>query len=197
MSAASSILLAYLIGSIPFALMLSRLWGLPNLRRIGSGNLGATNVFRASGPTAGLLVAMLDVGKGAVSVLLAERLNGPGVGVSAAAGFAAIAGHVYPLWLRFRGGKGVATACGVFAVLAPVSTLIALATFTCAVWLTGYVSVGSVAASVMLPPMAYALESSMSVVVAAGSAASLIVFRHRSNLMRVRVGTERRLGARI
>src|SRR6185312_16569438 len=101
-----AVLVAYLIGSVPFALLLSRRWGARDLRRIGSGNLGAANVLRASGVTAGVLVAMLDILKGAVSVMLAQRLSGDTVG-SAAAGVAAIVGHVYPVWLRFRGGKGV------------------------------------------------------------------------------------------
>src|SRR5262249_37515176 len=108
----------YLIGSIPFALILSRRWGTSDLRRIGRRNIGAANVLRASGITAGVLVAILDITKGAASVILAERLN-PSSPVSAAAGLAAIVGHVYPVWLRFRGGKGVATACGVFSVLTP------------------------------------------------------------------------------
>src|ERR1700681_5067322 len=107
---------AYLIGSIPFALILARRWGAAELRRIGSGNLGAANVLRTSGVTAGILVAALDIAKGAASVLLAIRLS-PHAAAPAAAGFAAIVGHVYPVWLRFRGGKGVATACGVFLVL--------------------------------------------------------------------------------
>src|SRR3954463_9402629 len=106
---------AYLVGSIPFALILARRWG-SDLRTVGSGNLGAANVMRASGVTAGVLVAVLDMMKGAASVWLATRFS-DAAWVRAAAGLAAIVGHIYPVWLRFRGGKGVATACGVFAVL--------------------------------------------------------------------------------
>src|SRR5262245_63939220 len=105
---AIAIVLAYLIGSIPFALICARRWGASDLRVIGSGNLGAANVMRASGVMAGVVVAALDVAKGAASVWLAERL-GPGPALPAAAGLAAIVGHIYPVWLRFRGGKGVAT----------------------------------------------------------------------------------------
>src|SRR3954470_24412243 len=113
------VLAAYCIGSIPFALILARRWG-SDLRTVGSGNLGAANVLRASGVRAGVLVALLDVAKGAASVALAMRIsNAPAA--PAAAGIAAIVGHIYPVWLRFRGGKGVATACGVFSVLAPVA----------------------------------------------------------------------------
>jgi len=116
---AVAIVAAYLIGSIPFALILARRYG-ADLRLVGSGNLGATNVMRASGVTAGLIVALLDMAKGAASVWIAEQL-GPGPLLPAAAGVAAIVGHVYPIWLRFRGGKGVATACGVFSMLTPLA----------------------------------------------------------------------------
>jgi acyl phosphate:glycerol-3-phosphate acyltransferase len=186
---------AYLIGSIPFALILARRWGAADLRQIGSGNLGAANVLRASGLTAGVLVAVLDIAKGAVSVVLAERLGGAGAS-PAAAGVAAIVGHVYPVWLGFRGGKGVATACGVFTVLTPLAVPPALAVFLASVWVTKYISVGSVLASVVLPTAAYVTGSPGPVVGAAAAASALIVFRHRSNLARVREGTERRLGAR-
>ncbi len=191
----ASVVLAYLLGSVPFALLIARKWGAPDLRQIGSGNLGATNVLRASGVSAGLLVAALDIGKGAVSVLLAERLNGSGT-TPAVAGLAAIVGHIYPVWLRFRGGKGVATACGVFAALAPLAVPPALVVFFVAAWLTKYISVGSVLASAALPPIAFALGSPLPVVLSAFAAAMLIVFRHRSNLARVWLGTERRIGAR-
>src|SRR4051794_33389062 len=101
---------AYCIGSVPFALLLARRWGGDDLRRIGSGNIGAANALRASGVRAGVLVAVLDIAKGAASVALAMRLSAD-ARVPAAAGVAAIVGHIYPVWLRFKGGKGVATAC--------------------------------------------------------------------------------------
>jgi glycerol-3-phosphate acyltransferase PlsY len=186
---------SYLIGSIPFALLLARRWGAADLRRIGSGNLGAANVLRASGLTAGVLVAALDIAKGAVSVVLAQRLGRAGAG-PAAAGVAAIVGHVYPVWLGFRGGKGVATACGVFTVLTPLAVPPARAVFLASVWVTKYISGGSVLASVVLPPAAYVTGSPGPVVAAAVAASALIVFRHRSNLARLREGTERRFGAR-
>jgi acyl phosphate:glycerol-3-phosphate acyltransferase len=190
-----AILAAYGIGSMPFAWLLARRFGATDLRRVGSGNVGAANVFRASGATAGLLVALLDVAKGAASVVLADRL-GAGPGTAAAAGLAAIVGHVYPVWLHFRGGKGVATACGVFAVLTPAALAPALAVFVTTVWLTKYVSLGSVLATLTLPPIAYAMGSSVPVIAAACGASALIVFRHRANVGRLRAGTERRFGAR-
>lgn len=189
------IVTAYLIGSVPFALLLARRWGASDLRRIGSGNLGAANVLRASGVKAGVLVAILDILKGALSVALAERLSG-NAAAPAAAGLAAIVGHIYPVWLKFHGGKGVATACGVFSVLTPLAVPPALAIFLATVWASKYISLGSVAASVALPPLAYAAAAPTPAVMAACGAAVLIVFRHRTNLWRLRAGTERRLGVR-
>jgi glycerol-3-phosphate acyltransferase PlsY len=186
---------AYLIGSIPFALLLARRWRVADLRLVGSGNLGAANVMRASGVTAGVLVALLDMAKGAASVWLAERFTTSTV-MPAAAGVAAIVGHIYPVWLRFRGGKGVATACGVFSVLTPIAVPPALVIFVAVAWLTKYISLGSILASLALPPLAYVTGSPGPAVVAASVAAALIIFRHRSNLTRLRTRTERRMGAR-
>jgi glycerol-3-phosphate acyltransferase PlsY len=189
------IALGYLIGSIPFALLLARRWGTTDLRVIGSGNLGAANVMRASGITAGVLVALLDLSKGAASVALAQRFSGSDA-APAVAGFAAIVGHIYPVWLRFRGGKGVATACGVFSVLTPGVVPPVLAIFLATVWLTKYISLGSLLATLALPPIAYAIGTPAPAVAAAFMASALIVFRHRSNLARLRTGTERRIGVR-
>lgn len=187
-----AIVLAYLVGSVPFALILARHWNAQDLRQVGSGNLGAANVLRASGVIAGIVVALLDVAKGATSVLLAERLSGSGA-AAPAAGFAAIVGHIYPVWARFRGGKGVATACGVFSVLMPLAIAPALGIFMISVWITRYVSLGSILASAALPGIAYALGSSAATIATALAAATLIIFRHRSNVARLRLGTERRL----
>lgn len=186
---------AYLIGSVPFAWLLARRWGAADLRRVGSGNVGAANVLRASGVKAGVLAAVLDIGKGALSVALAERFGGPGA-APAAAGVAAIIGHIYPVWLRFRGGKGVATACGVFSMLTPLAVPPALGIFLISVWITKYISLGSVLASIALPPIAYALGTPAPAVIAAFAASIIIVFRHRTNVLRLRMGTERRIGAR-
>jgi glycerol-3-phosphate acyltransferase PlsY len=189
------LLVAYLIGSVPFALLLTKRRG-ADLRRIGSGNIGATNVMRASGLPAGLTVALLDMAKGAASVVVATWMS-PASQAPALAGVAAVIGHVYPVWLRFRGGKGVATACGAFSVLTPAAMPIALVVFAVAVWFTRYISAGSVLATMVLPPAALATGSPTPAVIAACAAATLIVFRHRSNIARLRTGTERRLGARL
>ena len=185
----------YLIGSVPFAWLLARKWGFSDLRRVGSGNIGAANVLRASGVKAGVLVALLDIAKGVLSVMLAERFGGHAA-APAAAGLAAIIGHIYPVWLRFRGGKGVATACGVFSMLTPLAVPPALGIFVVTVWITKYISLGSVLASIALPPIAYALGSPAPAVAAAFAASVIIVFRHRANVLRMRTGTERRIGAR-
>ena len=190
-----AVVCAYLIGSVPFALLLARRWGAADLRQLGSGNLGAANVLRASGVRAGVLVAVLDVAKGAASVALAMRVTSGPV-APAAAGFAAIVGHIYPVWLRFKGGKGVATACGVFSVLTPLAVPPSLVLFLVAVWATKYISLGSILASLVLPSIAYATGAPAATLVAAWAAAALIVFRHRSNVARLVGGTERRLGAR-
>lgn len=188
-----SAIIGYLVGSIPFALVLARRWGAGDLRLVGSGNVGAANVVRASGLKPGLLVALLDMSKGMVSVVIAERLFG-GVNAAAAAGVAAVVGHVYPVWIGFRGGKGVATACGVFVVLAPLAAMVALSSFITCVWKTRYVSLGSVVASLMVPAIAWAGDAPRPVILAGGACASLIIFRHRGNLRRMVTGTERRFG---
>lgn len=187
-------LLAYAIGSIPFAFVLARRRG-TDLRRVGSGNLGAANVLRTFGVRAGALVALLDIAKGAASVLLAERVSSAAA-APVVAGVAAVVGHVYPVWLHFHGGKGVATACGAFLVLTPAAALPALAVFVASVWATKYVSVGSLLASATLPPVAYLTGSPPPRVAAAVAAAALIILQHRSNLARLREGSERRLGAK-
>jgi glycerol-3-phosphate acyltransferase PlsY len=184
--------IAYLIGSIPFALLVARVVG-ADLRRVGSGNLGATNVMRATGVKTGVLVAVLDVAKGAASVAIVQQMT-DGAAAPAIAGFAAVVGHIYPVWLKFRGGKGVATACGVFSVLTPGAVVPALLVFGATVAFTKYVSAGSVLASLSLAPIAYLLGSPASAVAAAAAAAVLIVFRHRSNIWRLRAGTETRIG---
>jgi glycerol-3-phosphate acyltransferase PlsY len=192
----AALIAAYLIGSIPFALIVSRRRGVADPRNLGSGNLGAANVLRISGIRAGAAVALLDIAKGVAAVVVAQRLDGSAA--PAGAGLAAVVGHIYPVWLGFRGGKGVATAGGAFAVLTPFAVAPALVIFTAAVWATRYVSFGSLAATVALPPLAYATGGGAPVVVSALAVATLIVFRHRSNLSRLRAGTERRLetGAR-
>jgi glycerol-3-phosphate acyltransferase PlsY len=140
-------------------------------------------------------VLLLDMAKGAASVMLVQRFDGGGA--TAAAGLAAILGHIFPVWLRFRGGKGVATAAGVFSVLTPFAVAPVVAVFVASVWITRYISVGSIVASVALPPIAYATGSPAPVLTVALLTSTLIVIRHRTNLTRVRTGTEQRIGLRL
>jgi glycerol-3-phosphate acyltransferase PlsY len=188
------ILLGYAVGSVPFAFLLARRAGV-DVRVAGSGNVGAANVLRTSGTSLGVTVLALDVSKGAATVLAAYAAAGT-VSAMAAAGAAAVVGHIYPVWLRFHGGKGVAVAAGVFAILTPLATVAATAVFFSTVWLTRVISLGSVAATVTLPSVALAAGAPTSVLVAAVGVASLILFRHRANIRRIVSGTERRMGAR-
>src|SRR5580693_10479994 len=120
---------AYLLGSMPFGLLLGKLFGAADVRKAGSGNIGATNVARVAGPLAGILTLLLDAAKGALAVLLAARLTNDSAVWMMIAGLCALVGHCFPIWLGFRGGKGVATAAGVFLVLSPLSFLGAVILF--------------------------------------------------------------------
>ena len=196
MDAFYPILVGYAVGSLPVGyLVASRLGGI-DLRRVGSGNVGAANVYRSAGLPAALLVIAIDVAKGVGSVWLMAPLA-TGAAAPVTAGVAAIVGHVYPIWLRFHGGKGVATACGAFSVLAPQATAMAAAIFVATVWATRYVSLGSLVATISLPTLAWFTRASLPIVTGAVLAAVLIVERHRGNLSRLRQGTERRLGQRV
>ena len=185
----------YLAGSVPFAFLLTRRRGV-DLRRMGSGNFGAANVLRTSGVRNAVVAMCLDVVKGVVAVMVAQRLSG-GPATPVAGGLAAVVGHIYPAWIGFRGGKGVATAAGVFAVLAPIAAAIAGLVFALSVWATRYISVGSITAAVTLAVMSVASDGSPAVAVGAVVAAVIIVHRHRGNLDRLRAGTEHRLGERL
>jgi glycerol-3-phosphate acyltransferase PlsY len=190
-----SLLLGYLAGSVPFAFLLARRAGI-DVRVAGSGNVGAANVLRTTGPWRAIAVMALDVAKGAAAVGIAYSASS-GAAVPAATGAAAVVGHIYPVWLRFHGGKGVAVAAGVFSVLTPIATVTAAALFVLVVWGTRYVSLGSIAATVALPPAAWLTGAPLGVTGAASGVAALIIFRHRSNIARLLAGTERRVGRRV
>ena len=187
--------IAYLVGSIPFAFLLSRRRGI-DLRVSGSGNVGATNVLRTTGVGAAVAAMTLDALKGALAVFVAQRLT-TGTAAPVAAGLASIVGHIYPVWLRFRGGKGVATAAGAFGVLAPVALVAASAVFVAGVAFSRFISVGSIAGAVTLPVVSAVLGMPVVVTAGAALAAAIIVHRHRENLARLAAGTERRLGQRL
>lgn len=195
MEAVIAVSVGYVAGSIPFAYLLTRGHGI-DLRRVGSGNVGASNVLRTSGVPAALAAMCLDALKGSAAVLAAQSF-GSAPATIVAAGVASVIGHVYPVWLGFRGGKGVATAAGAFAMLAPAAVAIAVLVFLAAVLATRYVSAGSLAASVTLAAATPASGASTPVIAGAAVTALLIVLRHRANLQRLATGTERRLGQRL
>ena len=193
-------MLAYLVGSIPFSFIVGRLLGGSDVRSEGSGNVGATNVLRAAGPKAGVLALILDLLKG-VAPLVLGKIAGATPETLAIVAVAVVLGHIYPVFLGFRGGKGVATAAGVGLCLAPLWTGIALAIFGLVVAVTRFVSAGSIAAAIALPvlahfgsrfeaPAAVGLESQ----VALAAIALMVVARHRANLSRLFSGTESKLG---
>ena len=190
------VIVAYLLGSISFAVVLVRATTGKDIRAEGSGNAGATNVLRAHGKKLALFVAFLDVAKGAAAVVLMRLVTADPLW-GALAGVAAILGHVFPIFYAFRGGKGVATAVGAFAVLAPLALLCCLGVFVLVVALTRYVSLGSVIAMVLLPPVAGLLfHAPRAVVTGAAVTALLVVFKHLGNLKRLALGQERKLGAK-
>jgi glycerol-3-phosphate acyltransferase PlsY len=186
---------AYLLGSVPFGLLLTKLFSDVDVRRAGSGNIGATNVRRTAGNVPGALTLLGDVAKGAVPVAIGVNGVPDGTGAKevllAAAALAAVLGHLFPVYLRFRdGGKGVATAAGAVAAFSPVSVLIALMVFVMMACFTGRVSVGSMTAAVALPVVVWEATGSAAMTTAAGIAAVLIVVRHHENITRLLAGKE-------
>ena len=194
------VVVAYLLGSIPFGYLIVRLRAGADVRETGSGGTGATNVSRRAGKLAGVLTLVLDAAKGAVAVELANWLLTPDYGSNwfvAGAAVATILGHCFPPWLGFRGGKGVATGIGAFLVLTPLAVVAVGILFTIIVWRTRYVSLGSITAAAALPVFILlqnvfvkSVPGFPSVMLAAVSAATLIIFMHRENIARLRAGTE-------
>jgi glycerol-3-phosphate acyltransferase PlsY len=183
---------AYLLGSIPFGYLIVRGKIGADIRETGSGGTGATNVSRRAGKTAGVLTLLLDAAKGCAAVLIAKALTGDDW-VIAAAAIAALVGHIFPVWLGFRGGKGVATGVGIFVVLAPIALLCAGVIFVAIVALTRYVSLGSIVAAVLIPVFVWWQTDLRSLLTAAIVAAALIVFAHRGNIKRLASRTESRI----
>jgi glycerol-3-phosphate acyltransferase PlsY len=204
--------IAYLLGSIPFGYLLVRVFRGEDIRLTGSGNIGATNVARSGAKGLGIATLALDALKGAAAVYLAGLLVGskyplcqehlelyfciPVLHFQALAALAAVLGHVFPVWLRFQGGKGVATALGVFCVLFPKAILIALAIFILVVVITRYVSLGSILGAVAFPIAAYFLQNAdwLSLLLASG-VSLIVILKHRQNIGRLLAGTESRFGA--
>lgn len=182
--------ISYLIGSIPFGLLLTRLSGAGDLRAIGSGNIGATNVLRTGRKSLALATLLLDALKGALPVWIGGAFFGPDMAV--VAGLGAIIGHCFPIWLKFNGGKGVATAAGVILTLTPLAGFLALVGFLITVTLTRYVSLSSLIAAVIAAPLAYVLghvqPAELYLLVAV-----IIIIKHHENLRRLFAGKEAKL----
>jgi glycerol-3-phosphate acyltransferase PlsY len=196
MNLAGAMLVAYLAGAIPFAALVARLKNV-DLRAHGSGNLGATNAIRVLGLGFGIPVLLLDIGKGWACVAAVPALFGLDASVDAlACGGAAVIGHVGSVFVRFRGGKGVATAAGVFLGLAPAATGLAFLVFVAALLGTRFVSVASMSAAVALAVALWVLDAPPELFLAGVAVAVLVLLRHRTNLARLRAGTENRLTLR-
>lgn len=197
---------AYLLGAIPFAFLIARVTGVKDLRRIGSGNLGATNVWRAAGPVAGVSVFLADIGKGAVAILLARFFlaDSSQVIVSSdivlvVAGLMAVLGHVFPVYLGFRGGKGAATGLGMMAMLLPIPTLVAFVVFAVIAATWRYISLatilGAISLFVVVTIQKFWLTPEVDLVyfIMTLVLTLFIVFTHRQNISRLISGTENRI----
>jgi len=188
-------LVSYVLGSIPFGILMARLFGGRDVRKAGSGNIGATNVARVVGPLAGILTLVLDAAKGWFAVWIAARTMHGEAFAMALAGFFAMLGHCFPLWLRFRGGKGVATAAGVFGALCPAAMLAAMIFFLLVVGFWRFASLGSIAAAAAIPLLVYLLWAPhlappVSVTLLSLAIAALVVYQHRGNISRLARGEE-------
>jgi acyl phosphate:glycerol-3-phosphate acyltransferase len=185
-----ALLFGYLCGSIPFGVVITRMMGAGDVRNIGSGNIGATNVLRTGRKGLAAATLFLDAAKGAVAVLLANLLD-PSLGIIAGVG--AFFGHLFPIWLRFKGGKGVATMLGITLALAWPIGLIFAATWTCTIALTRISSVGGIAAAAAAPISA-AFTGDLSLAVGLAGLAVILILRHGENIKRLFDGTEPRIG---
>jgi glycerol-3-phosphate acyltransferase PlsY len=184
-------ILSYLLGSIPVGLLLAKAKG-RDPRRIGSGNIGATNVMRAAGRSVGIATLLCDVLKGFIPTWLAIYSGQP-TGVVAAAGLAAFAGHLFPLYLKFKGGKGVATALGVFLAMKPLAVLVALIVFLAVLLVGGYVSLGSLVAAALMPVILLAFHVPPGFVVICAILVVFIFVKHKDNIKRLLRGEEHRI----
>jgi glycerol-3-phosphate acyltransferase PlsY len=182
--------LGYLLGSIPFGLLLTRLAGKGDIRKIGSGNIGATNVLRTGSKWLAALTLILDCLKATAAIVLAQRLFGEEVGAFAAAG--ALIGHLYPVWLKFRGGKGVATFLGILIPLLPIAAAIYAAIWLLLLLTIRISSVAGMTAALSAPITAFVLHSSFFPMLL--GFAVLVLWKHRENILRLRRGTEPRIG---
>jgi glycerol-3-phosphate acyltransferase PlsY len=189
-----ALLIAYVLGAIPFGYILVRAATGSDVRNSGSGNIGATNVLRTSGRGAGIATLLLDIGKGYAAVWMAARLAGESPLWTSAAAVAVMVGHIYPIFLKFKGGKAVASCVGAFLCLTPLALTATMVVFLVTVAASRYVSLGSVLAAGLLPLAVWLISHPpLPVTAAAVVAGGLVIWRHRSNLERLGAGQEHRL----
>lgn len=182
---------AYLIGSIPFGYVIVRFKTGRDVRAMGSGNIGATNVLRTTGRLLGVVTLLLDIGKGFLAVWMAGRLSGGSADWMSAAALAVMAGHAFPVFLKFRGGKAVASFVGAFLCLAPGPLAAVLVVFVAVVAATRYISLGSIVGAAVLPLAVWLISHpSAPVVLASAAAGAFIIWRHKENIARLRAGKE-------
>ncbi|MDP9054601.1 MAG: glycerol-3-phosphate 1-O-acyltransferase PlsY [Acidobacteriota bacterium] len=189
---ALAVVVAYLVGGIPFGLIIVRVMTGADVRKAGSGNIGATNVLRTTGPLAGVLTLLLDGAKAWLAVWLADRLSGGAVLWMSATALAALAGHAWSIWIGFKGGKAVASFVGAYLYLTPLPLLAVVLLFIFIVAWTRYLSLGSVIAAGLFPVACWMiLHPAWPVLTSALGAAMIVVYRHRDNIGRIRAGDER------
>jgi glycerol-3-phosphate acyltransferase PlsY len=191
---------AYLVGSIPFGLLFTKLFRGGDVRKSGSGNIGATNVARVAGLLPGILTLLFDASKGAAAVWLATRFSNESATWMVMAALAALLGHCFPAWLKFRGGKGVATAAGAFLMLSPLALLGSVVLFILVIVFWRYVSLGSISAAASMPLLIYFLWAPhhappLAVTFGALAAAVLIIYKHDANIQRLLQGEEPKLSS--
>jgi glycerol-3-phosphate acyltransferase PlsY len=189
------LLLAYLIGSVPFAVIVSRAFGIADPRSFGSGNPGATNVLRSGNKPAALLTLLGDAAKGWLAMALVGALGGDPTMIGGA-GLAAFLGHLYPIFLKFKGGKGVATALGVLLGFHWLLALIAVLTWVTVAAVTRYSSLAALAAAVEAPVVAWIFTERLEIVLPVAVMSALLIWRHRENIQRLRAGSEGRIGGK-
>jgi glycerol-3-phosphate acyltransferase PlsY len=192
----AAVVAAYLIGAVPVGFLVARAFGIGDIRRQGSGNIGAANVLRTAGRVPALLTLVGDVAKGYVAVAAGGALGGAAPEITAAAAVAAIVGNCWSVFLLFRGGKGVATGLGAFLKLVPLATLPAAVTWVAVTMTFRYVSLGSLIAALCVPVGALLFGYPLATVAACAVAATIVVLRHHENIARLLAGSERRLGER-
>lgn len=196
MSVLAALAAGFAIGSVPSGFLLVRVARGQDIRSVGSGNIGATNVGRVLGVGGAVVTLLLDAAKGAAAVVGAGYLAPGAPHIAAAAGVGAILGHCFTPWLGFRGGKGVATMLGTFLVLAPLAVVAVMVTFAAVLGIWRFVSLASLAGAAMLPLATWAIGEPPGVIVAALLTLGVVALRHRDNARRLLRGTELRLGAR-